>query len=88
MPDSICLDIGKIVSAHTVLENRVADLLFELMRFDQATGRVPLGYRAASERFKIMKQLLVMHGIATNAPLTDLLLQIQDCCRRSRSVYD
>ena len=80
LPDSLCLGIGKIVSAHAVLENRVADLLFELMQTDQATGRVALGYRAASERFKTIKQLLFMHGIKTSVPLADLLQQIQDCC--------
>ena len=80
LPSDIYRGMGKVIGAHAILENRVLDLLFELMRVDPAVGRVATNYRAASERFKTIKRLLNLHGIKTTAPLNDLLNQITDCC--------
>jgi hypothetical protein len=80
LPPSLYDGIGKIVSAHAVLEDRVSQLLFGLMEIDESIGRTSLAYRAAIERFKTAKTLIDFHGLAIVTPLNRLEDQIKDCC--------
>jgi len=53
LPPSVYKGIGKIISAHALLETIVLDLVFVLMKIEAPEGRIALGYRAAVERFKL-----------------------------------
>lgn len=81
LPQSTYRGIGKIVSAHAILESQVFDLLCQLAQIDHPTGRVTMRYQAASERFKLIKRLLLLHGVTTTTSLNSLLTEIEDCCR-------
>lgn len=82
LPKEVYEGIGKIVSAHGVLETQVSDLLFDLAQIDFSIGRVTFRYQAASERLKTIKRLMVLHGL--EAPpllnINELLEQITNCC--------
>jgi hypothetical protein len=81
LPAHIYEGIGRIISAHGVLETQVADLLFDLAEIDFSVGRVAFRYQAASERFKTIKRLMVLHGLdAPTLSLNELEKQITDCC--------
>lgn len=82
LPPHVYEGIGKIIIAHGILEKEVAELVFELARLDFSIGRVAFRYQAASERFKLAKRLMVLHGIEPPLPLVinELLDQITDCC--------
>lgn len=66
--------IGKVISAHAILENRVQELLFDLMIMaDYPAGRVAFEYRDAPVMFGIARRLIVMWGITvTCGDLHDL----------------
>ncbi|QWG10838.1 hypothetical protein KMZ29_13660 [Bradyrhizobium sediminis] len=82
LPPSVYEGIGKVVSAHAFLETQVTELLFELSKIDYPIGRVTLKYQAASERFKTVKKLLVLHGFSPpELNLNELFKQIETCCR-------
>jgi hypothetical protein len=81
LPLSIYRGIGRIVSAHAVLEAQVFELFCELSRIDSNIGRVAIQYRSASERFKTVRRLLVMHDIKTTENLKPLFADIEQCCR-------
>lgn len=82
LPSSVYEGIGKVVSAHAFLETQVTELLFELSKIDYPIGRVTLKYQAASERFKTVKKLLVLHGFSPpDLNLKELFKQIEICCK-------
>jgi hypothetical protein len=60
----------------------VTDLLFNLAEIDFSVGRVVFRYQAASERFKTVKRLMVLHCLETTLPsvVSELEQQITDCC--------
>jgi hypothetical protein len=80
LPSKVYEGIGKIVSAHAVLETLVSELVYELMEIEYPQGRVVLRYQAASERFKTARRLLTLHGITPGVDTTDLFKQIENCC--------
>jgi len=75
-----CRDIGKVVSAHAVLENAVFTLLVTLSETRREIGRVVFRYQAASERFKTCRRLLALHGISTTVGLKKLFESIEESC--------
>lgn len=82
LPSPVYEGIGKVVSAHAFLETQVTELLFELSKIDYPIGRVTLKYQAASERFKTIRKLLVLHGFSPpELKLNELSKQIEACCR-------
>jgi hypothetical protein len=74
LPPEIYVGIGKVISAHAILENRVQELLFDLMIMaDYPAGRVAFEYRAAPVMFGIARRLIVMWGVTvTCGDLHDL----------------
>jgi hypothetical protein len=81
LPDPVCLGIGKVVSAHAVLENEVFELLVSLSGIRHPIGRVMLRYQGANERFKTCRRLMVLHGISLGTSMKKLYERIDDCCR-------
>lgn len=81
LPLSYYRNIGKIISAHAILEAQVLDTLCVLTLTKFSIGYVVLRYQAASERFKTIRKLLVLHGIRPTANLKALSNRIQSCCR-------
>ena len=82
LPLHVCRGIGKVVSAHAVLETEVTNLLFDLAGIKYPIGRMSFRYQAASERFKLVKRLMSLHGLSApqELPINELLDQITDCC--------
>jgi hypothetical protein len=82
LPSRYFEGIGKIIVAHAIVEKEVSELIFDLAQIDYSIGRAAFRYQAASERFKLAKRLMVMHGIEPPPPLVinELLEQITDCC--------
>jgi hypothetical protein len=80
LPASKYRGIGKIISAHAFLENQVFEVLCDLAKIDYSVGRVTLRYQAATERFKIIKRLMVLHSINTKTNLSALFTEIEKCC--------
>lgn len=80
LPQEIYQGIGKVVSAHAILETQITELLFELSQIKFPVGRVTFRYQAASERFKIAMKLFTLHGIRADVNLNDLRDKIIECC--------
>lgn len=81
LPSHINEGIGKVVAAHGVLENRVQELLFDLMKVGYPQGRVAFEYRHPAQMFGIIRRLLDLWGIQVDANLEDFESEIR---RRSR----
>jgi hypothetical protein len=81
LPLSTYRGIGRIISAHAILEAQVFELFCLLSRIDSNIGRVAIQYRSASERFKTVRRLLVMHNIKVSENLKTLFADIEKCCR-------
>jgi hypothetical protein len=81
LPASIYRGIGRIVTAHAFLETQVLELFCEVSLTDYNVGRVAFRYQSASERFKTIRRLLVMHGIKPSKNLKSLFADIEQCCR-------
>lgn len=82
LPQSVYRGIGKIISIHALLENTVSDLVFVLLKVDRAEGRTALGYRGASEQFKLVRKLLDLRGVVVGKEfnINAISDQIDDCC--------
>jgi hypothetical protein len=80
LPSHVYEGIGKVVWAHGLLEMQVSDLLFEMAEIDSPVGRVAFRYQAASERFKLVRRLITLHGLESPVNLNELLEQITECC--------
>lgn len=81
LPLSLYKGIGKIISAHAMLENVTSDLVFILMKVSAAEGRTAFEYRSASVQFKLIRKLLDLRGIVvTDYNLNAMTDQIDDCC--------
>jgi hypothetical protein len=81
LPASIYRGIGRIITAHAFLETQVLELFCEVSLTDYNVGRVAFRYQSASERFKTIRRLLVMHGIKPSMNLKSLFADIEQCCR-------
>lgn len=81
LPASIYRGIGRVISAHAFLETQVLELFCEVSLTDYNVGRVAFRYQSASERFKTVRRLLVMHGIKPDQNLKSLFADIEQCCR-------
>jgi hypothetical protein len=64
--------IGKVASAHAILENRVQELLFDLMAVDYPIGRVAFEYRHPAVLFGLVRRLLDLRGIQIKQTLLDV----------------
>lgn len=80
LPADIYEGIGKIVSAHAILETQVWETLFDISKLEYPIGRVLTRYQAAGERFKTIRRLLDLHGITPSMNTNQLFDQIADCC--------
>jgi hypothetical protein len=80
LPPNIYEGIGKIITAHALLENCVSETLFDLMQIDYPEGRVAFGYRAASAQFAIIRRLIELHGIKVPFDLTAMDDNIEAAC--------
>jgi len=73
LPEKIYIGIGKIISAHSFLENRIQELLFDLMIMaDYPAGRVAFEYRSAQVMFGTVRRLMTMWDIKSTADLNQL----------------
>jgi hypothetical protein len=63
LPSHVFEGIGKIIFSHGILENNVSELLFDIAQIDYSIGRIAFRYHAASERFKIVRRLMALHGL-------------------------
>jgi hypothetical protein len=81
LPASIYRNIGKIISAHAFLETQLFELLFELSRIDYSIGRVIFKYQSASDLFKLVRRLLILHGVSTAISFRPILKRIEQCCK-------
>ena len=78
LPDNVYLGIGKVISAHAILENRIQELLFDLMVMaDYPAGRVAFEYRSAQVLFGTVRRLLTLWGIKPVGNLNDLEADIK-----------
>ena len=80
LPPNILEGIGKIITAHALLENCIAETLFDLVKIDYPEGRVAFGYRAASSQFDIIRRLIDLHGIDVPFDLTAMDRNIEAAC--------
>jgi hypothetical protein len=80
LPLNIYKGIGKVLSAHAILEQVVSEIVFELMKVDYKTGRTAFPYRAASTQFTLVRSLLRLRKLKPKINVADLEAQIKDCC--------
>jgi hypothetical protein len=80
LPRNIFEGIGRVVSAHALLENAVSKVLFDLMRVDYPEGRVAFGYSSASKQFSAVMRLIELHGIKPEFKLSVMKESIEACC--------
>lgn len=81
LPTATYVGIGKIISAHAILENKVLELLCELVKVDESVGRVTFRYQSALERFKIVERLLVLYDIKPKTNLKSIRRDIERSCQ-------
>src|SRR5437016_2465202 len=79
LPISIYKGVGKVITAHAILETMVSELVFDLMRVDYPAGRTAFPYSAASKQFTLARELIALRGITSSIDLVDLEDQIKDC---------
>ena len=66
LPLNIYKGIGKVLSAHAILEQLVSEIVFELMKVDYKAGRTAFPYRAASTTLAdLLTPLLVANPFST-----------------------
>src|SRR5262245_26755640 len=80
LPLNIYKGIGKVLSAHAILEQLVSEIVFELMKVDYKAGRTAFPYRAASTQFTLVRSLLRLRKLKPKINIIDLEAQIKDCC--------
>jgi len=80
LPLNIYKGIGKVLSAHAILEQMVSEIVFELMKVDYKAGRTAFPYRAASTQFTLVRSLLRLRKLKPKVNVADLEAQIKDCC--------
>jgi len=80
LPANIYEGIGKIITAHALLENFVSETLFDLLTIDYPEGRVAFADRAASAQFDIVRRLIELHGIKVPFDLKALDKSIEAAC--------
>jgi len=66
LPPDVYSGIGKVVSAHAILENAVSEVVYELMNIDYPEGRTAFSYRAASVQMTLIRKLLDLRESNSN----------------------
>lgn len=80
LPSNIYEGIGKVISAHALLENCISETLFDLLGIDYPEGRVAFTYRAASAQFGTIRRLIELHGISVPFDLIAMDDNIEAAC--------
>lgn len=80
LPERYYTGIGRVIQAHAILENRVSETMFDIMKIGYAEGRVAFKYRAASTQFDLVVDLVHLRGLKPSIDLNALRDQIKDCC--------
>jgi len=84
LPKSTYEGIGKVISAASILEHQVSELLFYLMKVGYPEGRVAFKYAGASTMFSTIRRLIDLHGINPKGDMAKLEAAIKDDCCKPR----